>query len=89
MARHVYHLYTLRSDRRDFQHVSLQERGIQTGIHYAAPVHLQPAYTNLGYGRLSLPQSEKAADEVLSLPLYPEMTDDQIEAVARAVMREL
>jgi dTDP-4-amino-4,6-dideoxygalactose transaminase len=88
-ARHVYHLYTLRSGHRDFLHVSLPEKGIQTGIHYAAPVHLQPAYANLGYGRLSLPQSEKAAAEVLSLPLYPEMTDAQIEAVARAVMGEL
>ena len=88
-ARHVYHLYTLRSEHRDFLNVSLQEKGIQTGIHYAAPAHLQPAYANLGYGRLSLPQSEKAADEVLSLPLYPEMTDASIEAVARAVMREL
>jgi dTDP-4-amino-4,6-dideoxygalactose transaminase len=87
-ARHVYHLYTLRSKRRDLLQESLQKKGIQTGIHYAVPAHLQPAYANLGYGRGSLPQSEKAADEVLSLPLYPEMTDDQIQMVAKAVVTQ-
>jgi dTDP-4-amino-4,6-dideoxygalactose transaminase len=87
-ARHVYHLYTLRSDHRDILQKTLQEKGIQTGIHYGVPVHLQPAYANLGYGRHALPHSEKAADEVLSLPLYPEMTDDQIETVAGAVLCE-
>ena len=87
-ARHVYHLYTLRSKRRDLLQDSLRKKGIQTGIHYAVPAHLQPAYANLGYGRGSLPQSEKASDEVLSLPLYPEMTDDQVEMVAKAVVNE-
>ena len=87
-ARHVYHLYTLRTDRRDGLQKALLQKGIQTGIHYSVPAHLQPAYANLGYTRGSLPQSEKAADEVLSLPLYPEMTDDQIETVARAVLSE-
>jgi len=84
-ARHVYHLYTLRTAHRNTLQQSLQEKGIQTGIHYGVPVHLQPAYANLGYERGSLPRSEKAADEVLSLPLYPEMTDDQILTVTRAV----
>jgi dTDP-4-amino-4,6-dideoxygalactose transaminase len=87
-ARHVYHLYTLRMDHRDLLQESLQKQGVQTGIHYALPVHLQPAYANLGYGRHSLPQSEKAAEEVLSLPLYPEMTDDQIQSVTRALLSE-
>jgi dTDP-4-amino-4,6-dideoxygalactose transaminase len=87
-ARHVYHLYTLRTDDRDTLQEALQNKGIQTGIHYATPVHLQPAYANLGYGRHALPHSEKAAEEVLSLPLYPEMTDEQIEGVARAVVSE-
>ena len=85
-ARHVYHLYTLRVARRDALQAALLQKGIQTGIHYAVPVHLQPAYSDLGYARHSLPESEKAANEVLSLPLYPEMTDDQIETVARAVL---
>jgi dTDP-4-amino-4,6-dideoxygalactose transaminase len=84
-ARHVYHLYTLRTSDRDNLQASLQKEGIQTGIHYGVPVHLQPAHANLGYGRHALPQSEKAAEEVLSLPLYPEMTDDQIESVSQAL----
>ncbi len=85
-ARHVYHLYTLRAGRRDALQAAILQKGIQTGIHYAVPVHLQPAYSDLGYAPHSLPESEKAASEVLSLPLYPEMTGDQIETVARAVV---
>jgi len=88
-SRHVYHLYTLRTAHRDALQKSLQDKGIQTGIHYSVPVHLQPAYANLGYGRGNLPESEKAADEVLSLPLYPEMTDDQIHMVARELVSVL
>jgi dTDP-4-amino-4,6-dideoxygalactose transaminase len=87
-ARHVYHLYTLRAADRDNLQEALQKKGIQTGIHYAVPAHLQPAYANLGYARHSFPQSEKAAEEVLSLPLYPEMTDDQVQMVARAFLSE-
>lgn len=85
-ARHVYHLYTVRAAHRGSLEQALQEKGIQTGIHYAVPVHLQPAYADLGYSPHTLPQSEKAAEEVLSLPLYPEMTDDQIQMVANAVL---
>jgi dTDP-4-amino-4,6-dideoxygalactose transaminase len=84
-ARHVYHVYTVRSSDRDGLQSALAAEGIQTGIHYPVPAHLQPAYADLGYGRGSFPQSEKAANEVLSLPLFPEMTDAQIEAVCRVV----
>jgi len=84
-ARHVYHAYTLRTDDRDALQVALQEKGIQTGIHYPVPVHLQPAYVELVHTPLPLLQSEKAAAEVLSLPLYPEMTDDQIQRVTQAL----
>jgi dTDP-4-amino-4,6-dideoxygalactose transaminase len=84
-ARHVYHVYTLRSDDRDGLQAALHAADIQTGIHYPAPVHLQPAYADFGYARGDFPQSEKAATEVLSLPLYPEMTDEQLEAVSRGV----
>jgi len=84
-ARHVYHAYTLRTKYRDALQEALLKEGIQTGIHYPVPVHLQPAYADLGYARHDLPESEKAADEVLSLPLYPEITDDQIQSVSRAV----
>lgn len=84
-AHHVYHVYTLRSQERDALQAALTAEGIQSGIHYPVPVHLQPAYADLGYRRGAFPQSEKAAAEVLSLPLFPEMTDTQIEAVARVV----
>ena len=84
-ARHVYHVYTIRSSERDVLQQALHEAGIQTGIHYPVPVHLQPAYSDLGYGPGDLPHSEKAATQVLSLPLYPEMTDEQVEAVSRVV----
>jgi len=84
-ARHVYHAYTLRSDDRDGLKTALDAEGIQTGIHYPVPVHLQPAYADLGYRPGAFPQSEKAATEVLSLPLYPEITDPQLEAVTRVV----
>jgi dTDP-4-amino-4,6-dideoxygalactose transaminase len=84
-ARHVYHVYTLRTDDRDSLQASLNAEGIQTGIHYPVPVHLQPAYADLGYGQGAFPQSEKAAGKVLSLPMYPEMTDDQIQKVSQAL----
>jgi dTDP-4-amino-4,6-dideoxygalactose transaminase len=77
-ARHVYHLFTVRCKNRDVTQAALLKQGIQTGVHYATPVHLQPAYGELGYGPGSLPESEKAAKEVLSLPIYPELTDAQL-----------
>lgn len=84
-ARHVYHVYTLRTRERDALQAALHAEGIQTAVHYSLPVHLQPAYAGLGYSQGALPQSEKAAGEVLSLPLYPEMTDTQIRKVAQAL----
>ena len=84
-ARHVYHVYTLRSRDRNALQAALTAEGVQTGIHYPVPVHLQPAYSDLGYKVGDFPQSEKAAAEVLSLPLFPEMTESQIEAVSRVV----
>jgi dTDP-4-amino-4,6-dideoxygalactose transaminase len=84
-ARHVYHVYTLRTDDRDGLQAALHAEGIQTAVHYALPAHLQPAYADLGYSRGAFPQSEKAANEVLSLPLYPEMTDTQIQRVSQAL----
>jgi dTDP-4-amino-4,6-dideoxygalactose transaminase len=86
-ARHVYHVYTLRTKDRDALQSTLQTEGIQTAVHYALPVHLQPAYADLGYPRGAFPQSEKAAEEVLSLPLYPEITDTHIQKVAQALTR--
>lgn len=86
-ARHVYHVYTLRADDRDGLQAALRTEGIQTGIHYPVPVHLQPAYADLGYGRGAFPRSEKAAEQVLSLPLYPELSSQAIAEVAAAVKK--
>jgi dTDP-4-amino-4,6-dideoxygalactose transaminase len=86
-ARHVYHVYTLRTDDRDAMQASLQAEGIQTGIHYPVPVHLQPAYADLGYERGAFPQSEAASAQVLSLPLYPELSSEAVTEVASAVRR--
>jgi dTDP-4-amino-4,6-dideoxygalactose transaminase len=84
-ARHVYHVYTLRTDDRDGLQAALQAEGIQTGIHYPVPAHLQPAYADLGYGRGDFPRSESAAEQVLSLPLYPELSSEAVAEVAGAV----
>jgi len=86
-ARHVYHVYTLRTEDRDGLQASLQAEGIQTGIHYPVPVHLQPAYADLGYGRGTFPRSEAAAEQVLSLPLYPELSSQAVAEVAGAVKK--
>ncbi|MGE0040296.1 MAG: DegT/DnrJ/EryC1/StrS family aminotransferase [Vicinamibacterales bacterium] len=86
-ARHVYHLFTVRSAGRDALAARLAEAGIQTGRHYPVPVHLQPAYADLGYGAGEFPVSERAASEVLSLPMYPQLTEAQVTAVAEAVRR--
>jgi dTDP-4-amino-4,6-dideoxygalactose transaminase len=86
-ARHAYHVYTLRSENRDGLQSALAADGIQTAIHYALPAHLQPAYADLNYGRGAFPQSEKAAAQVLSLPIYPELTAESVAEVARAVKK--
>ena len=88
-GRHVYHVYTLRSDDRDGLHAALQADGIQTGIHYPVPAHLQPAYADLGYGRGAFPQSEAAAEQVLSLPLYPELSPQAVAQVGGAVKKAI
>jgi dTDP-4-amino-4,6-dideoxygalactose transaminase len=84
-ARHVYHIYAVRSADRDGLQKSLQGAGVQTGLHYPIPVHCQPAYADLGYKAGDFPQSEAAAREVLSLPMFAELTSSQVEAVAAAV----
>lgn len=86
-ARHVYHVYSMRTRDRDSFRESLQAEGIQTSVHYAIPVHLQPAYAELGYGKGSFPESEAAANEVVALPIYPELTESQVDLVCRAVRK--
>jgi dTDP-4-amino-4,6-dideoxygalactose transaminase len=84
-CRHVYHVYVVRSDDRDGLREALTKEGIQTGIHYPIPVHLQPAHEDLGYHTGDFPVAEAAAREVLSLPIYPEMNREQVRMVAAAV----
>jgi dTDP-4-amino-4,6-dideoxygalactose transaminase len=84
-ARHVYHVYAVRVHERDAMHQRLAARGIQTGIHYPLPVHLQEAWRDERYGPGDFPVAEQAAREVLSLPIYPELTEAQIESVAGAL----
>jgi dTDP-4-amino-4,6-dideoxygalactose transaminase len=83
---HVWHLYVVRAPERDALRSALAERGIQTGIHYPVPVHLQPAYADLGRGPGSFPVSEEHAATVLSLPMYPELEPGLVEHVGRALL---
>ena len=84
-AQHVYHVYAVRTPKRDALQAALLERGIQTGIHYPQPVHLLAGYKDLGYLEGDFPNSEKAAAETLSLPMYPELPLESVEEVAAAV----
>jgi dTDP-4-amino-4,6-dideoxygalactose transaminase len=80
-AGHIYHIYAVRVRARDTIMKQLGEHGIGTGIHYPVPVHLQNAYANLGYKPGDFPVSEACANSFLSLPMYPELADQQIETV--------
>jgi dTDP-4-amino-4,6-dideoxygalactose transaminase len=82
---HVYHLYVLRSPDRDRLKARLEQRGVAPGIHYAVPAHLHPAYRGRVRTAGELPESERAATTVLSLPMYPELTDAQADEVIAAV----
>jgi dTDP-4-amino-4,6-dideoxygalactose transaminase len=85
---HVYHVYAVRMTDRDNVRARLQRAGIATGIHYPIPVHLQDAYADLGYRRGQLPVSETLAREFLSLPIYPELPDAAVEAVAAELVKQ-
>jgi dTDP-4-amino-4,6-dideoxygalactose transaminase len=84
-ARHVYHVYAIRTQHRAEWQQGLQAHGIQSGIHYPIPVHLLPAFADLGYKAGQFPHSERAANEVLSLPMFPELTEAQCLEVSQAV----
>jgi dTDP-4-amino-4,6-dideoxygalactose transaminase len=84
-AEHVYHQYTIRVPRRDHVQESLAAHGIASTVYYPTPMHLQPVYSSLGYKRGDLPESERAAAEVLSLPIYPELTENQIARAAEVL----
>ena len=84
-ARHVYHIYPIRVQNRDRIMRSLEGKGIGCGIHYPIPIHLQEAYRSLGYQRGAFPIAERAADEFVSLPIFPELTHADVEKVIAAV----
>ena len=88
-GKHVYHQYTLRLKDRDAVKKRLDDAKMSSMIYYPVPLHLQKAYKDLGMGPGSLPVSEQAAGEVLSLPMYPELTGEQIKTVAEAVKKAL
>jgi dTDP-4-amino-4,6-dideoxygalactose transaminase len=83
---HVWHLYVVRVPDRDQVRERLAAQGIETGVHYPVPIHLQPAFRDLGYRAGDFPVAERCAGEVLSLPMYPELTDDAIRRVTAALV---
>jgi dTDP-4-amino-4,6-dideoxygalactose transaminase len=84
-AQHVYHIYAIRVQERDEVMRFLAERGIGSGVHYPVPIHLQEAYRSLGYHRGAFPIAERCATEFVSLPMFPELTPEQVELVVEAV----
>jgi len=80
--KHVWHVYAIRTTRRDALIEALTQVGVHCGIHYPIPVHLQEAYRSLGLGKGSFPVAERCADEFVSLPMFPELSRQQVETVA-------
>ncbi|MBO1914740.1 DegT/DnrJ/EryC1/StrS family aminotransferase, partial [Microvirga sp. 3-52] len=83
---HVFHQYTLRVENRDELQQFLKEQGISTMIYYPIPLHVQPVFKDLGYEVGDLPETEKAAKEALSLPMFPELKKDQQDYVIEKVL---
>jgi dTDP-4-amino-4,6-dideoxygalactose transaminase/carbonic anhydrase/acetyltransferase-like protein (isoleucine patch superfamily) len=86
-ATHVFHLYVVRVQQRDRVQQMLKDAGIATGIHYPIPLHLQPAYRHFGLPAGTFPVAERFAGEVLSLPMYPELTEEQIGFIAETLIK--
>jgi len=85
-GRHVYHLYVIGTRERDALQAFLRENGIEALIHYPVPIHLQKAYRGLGYESGDLPLTEQCSREILSLPIYPEIEESEIEEVAKRIL---
>jgi dTDP-4-amino-4,6-dideoxygalactose transaminase len=81
----IYHLFVIRTSKRDALQRHLNDAGIQSGIHYPIPLHLQKAYTSLGHKKGDFPNAEKLCDEILSLPMFPELTESLIDEVVSSV----
>ena len=88
-ARHVYHVYSIRTPSRDSLIQTLTAAGVQTGIHYPVPIHLQRAYRDARYGEGHFPVAERVAREVLSLPMYAELQRSQVEQVCEVVRSQV
>src|SRR3989440_6358004 len=86
-ASHVFYVYVVQVSERDRFRKSLEQAGVATGIHYPIPIHLQPACQHYGYTRGMLPITEASCERIVSLPMYPEMTEQQVEMVVDAVKR--
>jgi len=84
---HVYHLYVIRTQSRDALQAYLKDRGVGTAIHYPNPVHLQPFYSDGRDRHGEFPISEQVCNEIVSVPMFPEMTEEQVEYVAEAITR--
>jgi dTDP-4-amino-4,6-dideoxygalactose transaminase len=83
---HVYHLFVVRVPNRDMIFQELNARGIGVGLHYPIPLHLQVAYRNLGYNQGMFPESERAASSIVSLPMFPHITEDQVDYVCEQLL---
>ena len=82
---HVYHLYVIRAEKRDELQNYLKENGIGVAMHYPIPLHLTQAYAHLGHKKGDFPVAEKLADEILSLPMFPELSEVQIDYVCKKI----
>lgn len=84
---HIYHLYVIRCKFRNELMKFLKENGVETGIHYPIPIHIQEAYKDLGYKKGDFPVAEKLSEEILSLPMFPELKKEQIEYVVEMIIK--
>ena len=82
-ARHVYHIYCIRAEGRDALIAAMAEREVYCGIHYPVPLHLQDAYGDLGYEKGRFPVTEKCAEGLVSLPMFAELTEEQMEKTVK------
>lgn len=82
----VFHLYVIRSGRRDALQKYLKEKGVSAIVHYPVPIHLQPCYKELSYREGDFPETEKACREILSIPIYPELTEDEIKYISQSII---
>src|SRR5574340_1552547 len=82
---HVFNQFTLRVRKRDELRTFLKDNGVGTEVYYPLPLHMQNCYRDLGYQKGAFPQSERAAGEVLSLPIYAELTDEQLQYVVQTI----